>query len=112
MKKTVKAIGILILLGISSQWAPVLTSLLVIVVMLHYATYAWQKIARLPDRHRAELVVIAATALGAGFLAKLGVGPLILTGVFLIVALPLWRLAREDPREEQEATADLEEAEP
>jgi hypothetical protein len=45
-------------------------------------------------------------------LAKLAVAPLIITGVFLLVTLPLWRLAREDPRAEEDASADLEEVEP
>jgi hypothetical protein len=111
MKKLTKMLLILVALGLAAQAAPVLSSLLVIVVMLDYATYAWRTIARIPARHRAELLVLAAIALAAGFLAKLGVGPLILTGLFLIVTLPLWRLAREDPRAEEEASAGLEEAE-
>ena len=76
MKKLAKMLLILVLLGLAAQAAPVLASLLVIVVMLHYATYAWQTIARIPARHRAELLVVAAIALGAGFLAKLAVAPL------------------------------------
>lgn len=112
MKKLANFLVVLALLGIAAQAAPVLTALLVIVVILHYATYAWQTIARIPARHRAELLVVAAIALGAGFLAKFGVGPLIITGLFLVVTLPLWRLAREDPRAEDEPSARLEEAEP
>ena len=111
MKKLTKMLLILVLLGLAAQAAPVLASLLVIVVMLHYATYAWQTLARIPAHHRTELLVVAAIALGAGFLAKLAVAPLIITGVFLLVTLPLWRLAREDPRAEEDASADLEEPE-
>jgi hypothetical protein len=100
-KKTAKALGALIVLGISARWAPTLASLLVIVVVLNYARYAWHTIAKIPPRQLAELIAVAATALGVGFLAKLGTAPLILTGLFLLVALPLWRLARHDPREER-----------
>jgi hypothetical protein len=93
---------VLVLLGISARWAPTLTSLLVIVVMLHYARYAWSTVAKIPPGQLTELLVLATFALGVGFLAKLGAAPLIITGVFLLVTVPLWRLARHDPREHQD----------
>ncbi len=104
VKNTVKALGALVLLGISADWAPKLTSLLVIVVMFHYASYAWSRVAKIPPGQLAELLAVAMFALGVGFLAKLGVGPLIITGVFLLVTVPLWRLARHDPREDKDAS--------
>jgi hypothetical protein len=48
VKSISKGLGILVFLGISAQWAPTLTSLLVTVVVLRYACYAWSTIAESP----------------------------------------------------------------
>lgn len=93
-KQSGKTLAALLILGITAQWAPTLCSLLVAVLMLNYAGYAWRTFAKLPEHETAELLVLAGFALGAGFLAKLGVAPLILTGLILIVTVPLWRIAR------------------
>ena len=94
VKQTGKTAAALLILGITAQWASTLCSLLVAVVMLNYASYAWQLLAKLPEHETAELLALAGFALGAGVLAKLGVAPLILTGSILIVTVPLWRIAR------------------
>jgi hypothetical protein len=93
-KQTGKTLAALFILGIAAQWAPTLCSLLVAVLMLNYAGYAWRTFAKLPEHETIELLTLAGFALGAGFLAKLGVAPLILTGLILIVTVPLWRIAR------------------
>lgn len=93
-KQTGKTLAALFILGIAAQWAPTLCSLLVAVLMLNYAGYAWRILAKLPDHEVTELLALAGFALGAGFLARLGVAPLILTGLVLIVTVPLWRIAR------------------
>jgi hypothetical protein len=108
MKTTLKAAGALALLGLSAQWAPTLTSLLVIVVILNYAQHAWRTIAKIPARQLGELLLVAGVALGAGLLFKLSVDGLIVTGLFLLVTLPLWRRARHDPREEPEPAGSVE----
>ena len=108
MKKTLKAAGALVVLGLSAQWAPTLTSLLIIVVILSYASHAWRTIAKIPSRQLGELLLVAGIALAAGLMFKLGVGGLIITGLFLLVTLPLWRIARPDPREEQAAAGGCE----
>jgi hypothetical protein len=95
-KQTAKALGVLIVLGIASRWAPNLSALLVIVVMLQYAGYAWRALANLPTGQVAELLAVVGFALGVGFLAELGVAPLILTGAVLLVVVPLWRVARNE----------------
>lgn len=99
--KTIWALGLLVVLGLAARFMPLLAQLLVILVILDYARHAWRTIAKIPVRQLGELVLVAGIALGAGFLFKLGVGGLIITGLFLLVTLPLWRLARPDPREEQ-----------
>jgi hypothetical protein len=101
-KQTGKTLAALLILGITAQWAPTLCSLLVAVLMLNYAGYAWRMFAKLPEDETAELLALAGFALGAGFLAKLGVAPLILTGLILIVTVPLWRIARR--RQSNDAT--------
>lgn len=108
IKTSLKALAALVVLGLSAQAAPTLTSLLVIVVLLVYARHAWTTLAQIPPRQLGELLLVAGLALFAGFLAKLDVGPLIITGLFLLVTLPLWRRARTDPREAQN-TSDGEE---
>jgi hypothetical protein len=102
IKTAGKAVVALVMLGIASRWAATLCSLLVIFVMLQYAGHAWHTVAKLPSGQVAELLAVAGFALGIGFLAKLGVAPLILTGLVLLVTVPLWRLAREDPRPDQD----------
>jgi hypothetical protein len=99
-RTTAKALAALFLIGVVSRWAPILCSLLVIAVMLHYAAYAWRTLAKIPAGQVAELLAVAAFALGTGFLAKLGVAPLIVTGLVLLVTVPLWRLARNDSRDD------------
>lgn len=101
-KQMGKALAALLILAIAAQWAPMLCSLLVVVLMLNYAGYAWRMLAKLPERESAELLALAGFALGAGFLAKLGVAPLTLTGLILIVTVPLWRIARR--RQSNDAT--------
>src|SRR5580704_7444781 len=93
LKTVGKAVVVLVVLGIASRWAATLCSLLVVGVMLQYAGYAWHTVAKLPLGQVAELLAVAGFALGIGFLAKLGVAPLILTGLVLLVTVPLWRLA-------------------
>lgn len=93
-KQTGKTLAALFILGIAAQWAPTLCSLLVVVLMLNYTGYAWRMFAKLPEHEATELLALAGFALGAGFLAKLGVAPLILTGLILIITVPLWRIAR------------------
>jgi ABC-type Fe3+ transport system permease subunit len=102
-KQTGKTLACLAILGILARWAPTLCSLIVVVVMLNYAQYAWRMLVRLPDRETAELLALAGVTLGIGFLAKLGVAPLILTATILIVTLPLWDMARR--RRPNEAAA-------
>ena len=92
--RAVKALAALVALALVSRWAPVLCSLLTIVVMIHYGGYAWRALAKLPSEDATELLALVAVALGIGFLAKLGVGPLILTGTVLLTSLPLWRRAK------------------
>ena len=99
IKQTGKVLAALIALGIVSRWAATLCSLLVIVVMIQYAGYAWRTLAKIPAGQVAELLVVAGFALGIGFLAKLGVAPLILTGLALLITVPLWRLARDERQE-------------
>jgi len=101
IKKTGEALAALIVLGIVSRWAATLCSLLVIVLMVQYAGYAWGTIAKIPAGQVAELLAVAAFALGIGFLAKLGVAPLILTGLVLLITVPLWRIARNAQQEDR-----------
>jgi len=102
VKQTGKTLAALLILGIMAQWAPTLCSLLVAVLMLNYAGYVWRMFVKLPEHETAELLALAGFALGAGFLAKLGVAPLILTGMILIVTVPLSRIARR--RQSSDAT--------
>jgi hypothetical protein len=89
--KTVgKVVVALVVLGIAARWAARLCSLLVVVVMLQYAGYAWRTVAKIPAAQVAELLTIAGCALGIGFLAELGVAPLILTGIVLLITVTLW----------------------
>lgn len=101
-KQTGKALGVLIVLGIVSRWAATLCSLLVIVVMLQYAGYAWRTLAKLPPAQVGELLAVLGIALGIGFMVKLGVAPLILTGLVLLIALPLWWGRTKEGREARE----------
>jgi hypothetical protein len=93
-KQICKTLAWLVILGILARWAPTLCSLIVVVVMMSYARYVWRVLVRLPDRETAELVALAGVTLGIGFLAKLGVAPLILTGMILVITVPLWYMAR------------------
>jgi len=101
VKKTAKALAALVALGLCERWAPTLTNLLAIVVLLMFAAYAWRTVAHIPPRQLAELLVVAAAALLGGFLWQFGIGRL--TGVFLLITVPLWRRARPDPRDEEDA---------
>jgi hypothetical protein len=94
VKQTVKTLAVLVVLGLTTHWAPTLCSLLVVVVLINYARYAWRALAKLSERETVELLALAAVALGCGFLAKLGFGPLILTVMILIITVPLWHIAR------------------
>lgn len=90
-KQIGKALAVLTALAIASRWAPKLSSLLVIVVLFYFAQYAWGTLAKLPPSEVAQLLAIATFALTIGFLANLGVNALILTGLVLLVMLPLRR---------------------
>jgi hypothetical protein len=95
--RAAKALAALVALALASRWAPVLCSLLTIVVMINYGGYAWRAFAKLPPEDATELMAVVAVALGIGFLAKLGIGPLIVTGAVLLTSLPLWRRAKSEP---------------
>ena len=88
-----KALAVLFVLGLVARWAPMLSSLLVIIVMLGLAGYVWRALAKMPSQEVAELLPLIGFALCIGFLAQLGTSPLILTGLVLLVTVPLWRLA-------------------
>lgn len=93
MKETGKALLMLVALGITAQWAARLSSLLVVVVLLRYATYAWQAIAGIPSDEQRRLLAVACCALLLGFATSLGYGALVVTGLALVIAIPLWRTA-------------------
>jgi len=100
-RHAVKVFAALIVLALASRWAPVLCSLLTIVVIVQYGGYAWRVIAKLPPKEATELLALLAVALGIGFLAKFGVGPLILTGLILLIYLPLRRRMPDTPKRNQ-----------
>lgn len=89
-----KALAVLLVLGLLARWAPTLSSLLAIIVLLSLSGYVWRALAKMPSREVAELLALAGFALCMGLLAQLGTFPLILTGLVLLVTVPLWRLAR------------------
>jgi len=87
---TIKAGVLLLILGLTASWMPWVSMLLSAAVLLHFANYAWRTLTDIEPRHVAGLVVVATLCLLVGVAAKLGVGPLIIIGVFLLVVLPLW----------------------
>jgi hypothetical protein len=90
IRMTLKAAVLLLILGLTASWMPWVSMLLTAAVLLHYAHYVWQTLTDIEPRHVAALVVVAALCLLVGVAAKLGVGPLIIVGVFLTAVLPLW----------------------
>jgi MFS-type transporter involved in bile tolerance (Atg22 family) len=96
------ALAVLTALGIASRWAPKLSSLLVILVLLYSARYAWETLAKLAPSEVAQLLAVASFALTIGFLAKFGVNALILTGLVLLVMLPLRRPTRSAESHERD----------
>jgi hypothetical protein len=94
-KETGKALAVLIALRIVSHWAGTLCSLLVVVVLLHYAAYAWQTIARIPAAELTGLLAVAGFALLLGFATNLGYGALTVTGLALVMGLPIWGASRK-----------------
>lgn len=96
--RAAKALAALVALALASRWAPMLCSLLTIVVMINYGRYAWRAFTKLPPEDATELLALVAVALGIGFLAKLGLGPLIVTGTVLLTSLPLWRRGKHEPQ--------------
>jgi fatty acid desaturase len=97
-----KAIATLLVLAVVARWAPVLCSLLVIIVMVHYARYAWRVVAKVPPKEAAELAALMTITLAIGFLTRLGFVGLLLTGAVLLIVLPVWR-AHHTPARSQAA---------
>lgn len=54
VKKTATALVALVVLGLCERWAPTLTNVLRIVVLLMFAAYAWRTVAHIPPRQLAE----------------------------------------------------------
>jgi hypothetical protein len=101
VKETGKALLMLVVLGITAQWAASLSSLLVVVVMLRYAAYAWQAIAGTPSDELHGLLAVAGCALLLGFATSLGYGALTVMGLSLVIAVPLWRTASSANRADE-----------
>jgi hypothetical protein len=93
IKETGKALALLVGLGIVSRWAGTICSLLVVGVLLHYAAYAWQTIARIPAAELKSLLAVAGLALLLGFATNFGFGALAVTGLALLIGVPMWRAA-------------------
>jgi hypothetical protein len=107
--KTMKTLILLALIGATASWMPELAPILVILVAVNYARYAWRTVGGVPARDVAQLTVIAVASLGTGYLAKVGVAPMIAQATFLTISLGAWAIAHPAPAGGEEPSGGSEE---